>query len=95
MLAETEVRNAAKYGQVIECHFNAVNDIRVVVRYDTRDPISVCAVISLANNMIVTAYPNERDDHHNTIDWTQYLWRGNAEEEIKKFLQQKGRKKYS
>jgi len=61
------------YGKVVECHNNIGNEIRVLMRGKVAG--KWCnAVISLTTKKIVTTWWNELNDHHKTLDKTQYRW---------------------
>lgn len=95
VMTPDEVLKSVRAGRIIECHGNVSNDIRILVRHDRNHPISICTVVSLRGSCIVTAFPNERDDKHFTLDWSQYRWKTNLEEEVKHYMAKWGSQKLS
>ena len=95
VMTPEEVLRSVRHGNIIECHNNVSNDIRILVRHDRDHPLSICTVVSLKNEAIVTSYPNPKSDRHFTLDWSQYRWRVDLESEIKRFMYKKGSNKLS
>lgn len=88
-----DVLNAVKFGSIIEAHRKVADDIRVLLRQPTKRGSSVCVVVSLKDGRIVTAYENDNQDKHFTIDWSEYKWRADLVLEVKLFMQNKRRRK--
>lgn len=72
-LTETQINTAIQYGKVIEVHNNNAKEIRVLIRGKVFG--KWCnAVVSLTTKQVVTAFWNELNDTHRTLDKTQYKW---------------------
>ena len=73
-VSHTEVLETLKTGSVIEVHQNAYPDIRALVR-KTFATYSVCVVVSLISKRIITNYINSANDHHATLNTSEYQWK--------------------
>lgn len=90
-ISAEDVLNAVRFGSVIEAHSKVRGDIRVLLRQPTKRGSSVCAVVSLRDRDIVTAYENDNKDKHFTIDWSEYKWQVDLVLEVKLFMQRRHR----
>lgn len=73
-VTEHEIRQTLRYGKLIEVHNNIRDDYRALVRLDRKKKAATCVVISLCTGEVKTAYKNDKDDNHRTLDTSQYLW---------------------
>lgn len=73
-LAPTTIQALQAYGKVIEAH-KVGEDLRVLLRGKVKGQ-GACAVFSLTKGLIITAYKNDGNDHHATLDKTIYNWIG-------------------
>lgn len=85
-LTREDILHAVRDGDIIEAHNNKKKDIRILLRHQTSRGFSVCAVVSLREGSVITAYRNYDDDHHYTIDWDEYKWKANLVSEVKRFM---------
>jgi hypothetical protein len=86
-LTPENIYNAVKHGLIIEAHNNVKNDIRILLRHNLEnEAYAVCAVVSLRKQDIVTAYVNEQNDHHPTLNWALYTWKTNLLQSIPHIL---------
>lgn len=88
-LEKSDILNAIRGGRIIEAHNKVRNDIRVVLRQETKRGFSVCVVVSLLKGSIITVYRNDNSDNHYTIDWSEYKWRANLVSEVKHLMYRK------
>ena len=72
-VTENQIAAMLTYCQVIECHNNIGDEIRVLVRGKVQGNF-VCVVVSLTTKEIVTTYWNAANDYHKTLDKSQYQW---------------------
>ncbi len=72
-VSDTDIRQAIRHGDLIECHANNLPDIRFVMRKDT-GMRSIC-VCSNMTGEIVTVWVNTTNDHHSTLKTSEYQWK--------------------
>ena len=72
-ISKYNVIGAIRNGDIIEAHNNKLGDVRILLRCDINN-ISVCVVISLKKELIVTAYLNNINDNHETLNRDNYKW---------------------
>lgn len=72
-VTEQNILAMLTYCQIVECHNNNANEIRVLVRGKIKN--NWCnAVLSLTTKEVVTTYWNQANDLHATLDWSKYKW---------------------
>lgn len=85
-VSAVDIVETIKYGEIIEAHNEVKNDIRVLLRKVTKKGRSTCVVVSLRDGQIVTCYKNRNKDKHSTLGWSEYQWKVDLVEEVKKFM---------
>lgn len=73
-VGEQDIRRAVRTGKVIEVS-NVAGDTRVLMRLDREGQDSVCAVISLRDFELKTAWKNHPRDNHDEAHPNFYLWK--------------------
>lgn len=71
-VSATDIRQAVKYGDLIECHANNLPDIRFVMRNDS-GLRSICVCASHTGE-VITVWVNTVNDHHSTLNTGEYQW---------------------
>jgi hypothetical protein len=73
VISKQSVAEAIREGFLIEVHNNKPYDFRALLRLHEDDK-AVCVVVSLRARKIVTAYLNDVEDMHDSLNWSKYLW---------------------
>jgi hypothetical protein len=73
VIVKQSVSDAILRGFIVEVHNNVSNDFRVLLRLHEGNR-AVCVVVSLRDEIVVTAYLNHRKNMHPNLDWSKYTW---------------------
>ena len=84
---KSDYMEAMKYGQVIEVADYGNDDVRIVFRsIASRNGDHLVFSYGIKNRTIVTAWTNDRNDNHSTIDYTQYTDKMNVTKVLTKAM---------
>lgn len=85
-ISADEISAAVLCGEVIEAHNEVHNELRLLLRYNGTNA-ATCVVVAPYAKRIVTAWKNDLNDNHRTLDLSRY---SPANVNIKPLLTQKG-----
>ena len=75
------IAQAIAFGSVVEAHKNVASQLRVLLRKQLGSRCC-CVVVSVTTRELVTAYWNDGNDNHATLDASVYTWKANMVEVI-------------
>ena len=84
-ISRKDINRTIKEGHIIEAHNEKRDDIRILLRHETKRGLAVCLVVSLKDHCIITVYINESSDNHPTLNWSEYQWNVDLVEEVMRF----------